>query len=132
MKYLRNYLSQKEEESELDTDTLGGDLALYAGGGTEYDQGTPQATSFPNHSETSERHRLDETSGNKKAGRPSDPSKLIQVVVKVLHNNRVARLMLDRRPPAKGFAWLKYEEDGNEFEATLRDVQLIAIEEGEW
>jgi ParB family transcriptional regulator, chromosome partitioning protein len=47
-----------------------------------------------------------------------------------LHNNRVARLMLDRRPPAEGIAWIKYEDDGYEFEASLRDVQLTAILEG--
>jgi ParB family chromosome partitioning protein len=40
--------------------------------------------------------------------------------------------MLDHRLPVKGYAWVKYEADGNEFEAALRDVQLIAIEEGEW
>ena len=38
MKYLRNYLSQKAQESELDIDTPGGDPDLYAGGETEPDQ----------------------------------------------------------------------------------------------
>ena len=50
--------------------------------------------------------------------------------MKVLHKNRAARLMLDRRPPVEGYAWLKYEDDGHEFEVALQDVQLTAIIEG--
>ena len=73
---------------------------------------------------------LAEISAGKSAGHPTDPSKFKKAIVKVLHNNRVARLMLDRRPPAEGYAWLKYEDDGYEFEAALRDVQLTAIIEG--
>ncbi len=134
MKYLRNYLTQKEEESELESDTPGGDSDLFEGGETEPVQDAshapPQITSSPHRSDTDGKQSLDEISGGKKARHPTDPSKLNQVIVKVLHNNRVARLMLDRRPPVKGYAWLKYEDDGNEFEATIRDVQLIAIEEG--
>jgi ParB family chromosome partitioning protein len=38
--------------------------------------------------------------------------------------------MLDRRPPTEGSAWLKYEDDGHEFEVALQDVQLTAIIEG--
>jgi ParB family chromosome partitioning protein len=137
MRYLRNYLSQKAEESDLDTDTPGGDLSSYGGGGdgTELDQDAGlaalQPTSSPRRPDTDGEHGLDETSGSKKARHQAVPGKLNNVIVKVLHYNRVARLMLDRSPPEKGYAWLKYDDDGNEFEATLRDVQLIAVEEGE-
>ena len=133
MKYLRNYLNQKAHESELDIDEPGGDSDLYAGGETETNQDVDHDSYHP----TSSSHRSDadgetnlaESGGSKKARHPAAPSKLI---VKVLHNNRVAQLMLDHRMPVKGYAWVKYEADGNEIEAALRDVQLIAIEEGEW
>ena len=48
----------------------------------------------------------------------------------VQHNERPARLILNRRPPAEGFAWLKYEDDGQEFEANLSSVTLVALLEG--
>jgi ParB family chromosome partitioning protein len=119
MKYLRTYLAQKEEESESDPDMPGGDMDLVTDGDTEHDQ--DDADGEPS---------LAELSGSKQAEHKADPSKLKKAIVKVLHDNRVARLMLDRRPPAEGVAWLKYEDDGYEFEAVLRDVQLISILEG--
>ena len=128
MRYLRNYLSQKAEESDLDSDSPGGDLSSYGSDGTELDQDTGaalQPTGFDGE------HGLDETGGSKKTRLQAVPGKLNNVIVRVLHANRVARLMLDRRPPEKGYAWIKYDDDGNEFEATLQDVQLIAVEEGE-
>ena len=134
MKYLRIYLAQKEEESELAPDMPGGDSDLYTGGETEHAQ---DASHSPLHSasssyssDTEGESSLAEISAGKNAGHQADPGKFKKAIVKVLHNNRVARLMLDRRPPAEGYAWLKYEDDGNEFEAALRDVQLTAILEG--
>ena len=53
-----------------------------------------------------------------------------KVIVQVSHNYRSARLILIKRPPTEGFAWLKYEDDGQEIEANLQDVQLIALVEG--
>ena len=41
-----------------------------------------------------------------------------------------ARLILTRRPPNDGYAWLKYEDDGHEFEADLAQVKLISLLEG--
>jgi ParB family chromosome partitioning protein len=129
MRYLRNYLSQKAEESDLDSDSPGGDLSIYGGDGTELDRDAGLAALQPTGSDGD--HGLDETGGSKKTRLQAVPGKLNNVIVKVMHTNRVAQLMLDRRPPEKGYAWLKYDDDGNEFEATLRDVQLIAVEEGE-
>ena len=134
MKYLRIYLAQKEEESELAPDMPGGDSDLYTGGETEHAQDTSHSNidtaASPYSSDTEGESSLAEISGGKNAGHPTDPGKFKKAIVKVLHNNRVARLMLDRRPPAEGYAWLKYEDDGYEFEAALRDVQLTAILEG--
>jgi ParB family chromosome partitioning protein len=39
-------------------------------------------------------------------------------------------LILTKRPPAEGFAWLKYDDDGHEVEANLAEVQLVALVEG--
>jgi ParB family chromosome partitioning protein len=134
MKYLRTYLAQKEEESELYPDTPGGDIDLVTGGETEQGQDAGQSTDYSAASsygsDTDGELGLAELSGSKSAGHQADPGKLKKAIVKVLHNNRGARLMLDRRPPAEGYAWLKYEDDGYEFKAALRDVQLTAILEG--
>ena len=52
---------------------------------------------------------------------------LRNAVVHVLHNQRAARLMLERRPASKGLAWLKYNDDGQEIEASLKSVTLVAL-----
>jgi ParB family chromosome partitioning protein len=59
-----------------------------------------------------------------------DPEKLKKAIIQVEHDGRPARLVLTRRPPAEGYAWMKYEDDGAEFEASLSDVKLIALLEG--
>ena len=66
----------------------------------------------------------------KKNEKPADPDKLKKTIVQVQHNERPARLILNRRPPAEGFAWLKYDDDGQEFEANLSSVTLVALVEG--
>ena len=53
-----------------------------------------------------------------------------KAIIQVKHDDRPARLILNRRPPAEGWAWLKYEDDGQEFEADLGTVQLVALLEG--
>lgn len=60
----------------------------------------------------------------------SDPDKLKKAIVQVKYNDRPARLILHRRPAAEGFAWLKYEDDGQVFEADLSSVTLVALLEG--
>jgi ParB family chromosome partitioning protein len=62
----------------------------------------------------------------------SDPGadKFKKAIVQVRHDDRLARLILTKRPQEAGFAWLKYDDDGQEFEADLNDVQLVAVIEG--
>lgn len=67
---------------------------------------------------------------SKKKEKTDDPAKLKKAIIQVQHNERPARLILNRRPPADGFAWLKYDDDGEEFEANLAQVQLVALLEG--
>lgn len=52
-----------------------------------------------------------------------------RTVVQVRHRGQPARLVLNRRPRASGHAWLRYD-DGQEIEADLSEVQLIALLEG--
>jgi len=66
----------------------------------------------------------------KKEPKEPDPDKLKKAIIQVKHDDRPARLILNRRPPAEGWAWLKYEDDGQEFEADLGTVQLVALLEG--
>jgi ParB family chromosome partitioning protein len=60
----------------------------------------------------------------------TEPAKLKKAVVLVEHDGRPARLLLSRRPSEAGYAWIKTEDDGNEFEASVVQVKLIAVEEG--
>lgn len=71
-----------------------------------------------------------EPEARKKEAKPPDLDKIKKAIVQVRHNERPARLLLNRRPPAEGFAWLKYDDDGEEFEASLSTVQLVAVFEG--
>ena len=66
----------------------------------------------------------------KAAGNVMADAALKNAVVHVLHNDRAARLMLERRPPAEGVAWLKYNDDGQELAASLKSVTLVALLEG--
>lgn len=71
--------------------------------------------------------------GEKKSGaklKEADPEKLKKAIVMVKHDGRPARLVLNRRPAADGYAWLKYEVDGLELEVDLAQVELVAIMEG--
>jgi ParB family chromosome partitioning protein len=66
----------------------------------------------------------------KKDETPDDPEKMKKTIVQVKHNGRPARLILNRRPRAEGYAWLKYTDDGQEFEADLDKVRLVSLVEG--
>ena len=80
--------------------------------------------------ETGEGEQGPEDSDAKKEKKEADPDKLKKAIIQVKHDDRPARLILNRRPPAEGWAWLKYEDDGQEFEADLGTVQLVALLEG--
>jgi len=80
--------------------------------------------------EGGDRQFHNEAAREKKRLNKPDPDKLKKVVVQVKHSGRLARLVLDRRPPGEGLAWLRCEDDGQEFEADLGVVQLVALLEG--
>ena len=56
-----------------------------------------------------------------------DPNLISNAIVHVEYEGRLARLMLERRSPASGWAWLKYEQSGEEFKAALSNVRLTEI-----
>jgi ParB family chromosome partitioning protein len=67
---------------------------------------------------------------NTAARKETDPARLRKPLVQVEHNGRPARLLLSHRPSASGYAWIKAEDDGSEFEANVAEVKLIAVLEG--
>lgn len=68
--------------------------------------------------------------GDAKKKKEQDSDKLKKAIVQVDHDGRTGRLILNRRPPAEGYAWVKYEDDGQEFKADLVKVKLLALLEG--
>ncbi|WP_395827978.1 transcriptional repressor gene korB [Collimonas sp.] len=106
VKLLREFLDDKRKQEQQD----GGE-----GAGDEGGEGDGQ--------EGSDAKKKDKEKAD-------DPDKLKKAIVQVQHNDRPARLILNRRPPAEGFAWLKYDDDGQEFEANLSSVTLVALVEG--
>ncbi|WP_232081015.1 ParB/RepB/Spo0J family partition protein [Variovorax sp. SRS16] len=66
----------------------------------------------------------------KSAPKEKDPETIKKAVVQVRHDGRAGRLILTRRAPAEGLAWVKYDDDGHEFAARLAEVQLVALLEG--
>jgi len=79
MKYLRTYLAQKEEESELARDMPDGDSDLYTGEGTEHAQDASHSSLHLESSAYSAdpdwEFSLAEPNGGKNAGHPADPGK---------------------------------------------------------
>lgn len=112
VRLLRDYIDEKRNHKDSGTD----------------DAGTAQSGSDGDGSGTSS--DSDDKKGEKKESKEPDPDKLKKAIVQVTHDARPARLLLARRPPAPGWAWLKYEDDGHEFEADLSRVQLVAVIEG--
>ena len=55
------------------------------------------------------------------------PQKLGRAVLQVRHQRRTAQLLWHRRPVEKGYAWLKYEDTGEEVQAPLAEVKLVAL-----
>jgi ParB family chromosome partitioning protein len=49
--------------------------------------------------------------------------------IKVEHHDRIAYLLLTKRPLSRGRAWLKFEDDGQESDVALAEVRLLAIVE---
>ena len=70
------------------------------------------------------------TTSKIKADKDVDPNAFKKAIVLVEFRERPARLMLGKRPSGDGFAWIKYEDDGQEIEAELGEVRLNRLMEG--
>ena len=71
------------------------------------------------------------TSTGKKANdKPSDPNKFSKAIVKIEYHGQTGRILLNKRPSEEGMAWLKYDDSGEEFEAELKGVKVLALVEG--
>jgi len=77
--------------------------------------------------------RTDKEAGESRGTPPSrkapDTEKLKKAIIQVTHKGSPAHLILTRRPPAEGYAQLKYD-DGSEMQANLAEVALVALVEG--
>lgn len=62
--------------------------------------------------------------------KPSVPDTMTKAIVLVMRDNLGARLLLNRRPSAEGFGWLRYEISGEEEEVDLGGLQVVALMEG--
>jgi len=114
VKLLREFLDdkRKHEDDQQDQDTSTADVFI------------------SNTEQEGEDLETDVNAKENKHEKQVDPDKLKKAIVQVQHDGRPARLILSRRPPTEGFAWLKYDDDGHEFEANLAQVQLVAVLEG--
>lgn len=106
VKLLREFLGDKRKHEQGDESEEGGEEGENGGDGQ------------------------DALLAKEKIAKQDDPEKLKKAIIQVQHNNRFARLILNRRPQAEGFAWLKYEDDGQELEVNLAQVRLVAVLEG--
>ena len=109
VKLLREFLDEKRKNEQGDRDP---DTVDLVSGQTDNEAGN------------------DGQGNQAKKEKEADPEKLKKAIIQVEHDGRPARLILTRRPPADGYAWMKYEDDGAEFEASLADVKLMALIEG--
>ena len=58
-------------------------------------------------------------------GKDAAPFKRGRVMVR--HGQRLARLVITRRPSAVGRAWIRYEESGEEIDVGLDSVVIISV-----
>jgi len=133
VKLLREFLEnkqlrQQEQEGQQDQQEREGEGEGEAGGEAGVDLNvTPAGVAQAEATQSAQASRT----GPKKEEKAPQADKLLKkAILQVRHNGRSARLILNRRPPAEGFAWLKYDDDGQEFEAKLSSVTLVALLEG--
>ena len=57
-----------------------------------------------------------------------DPDKIKKPLLVVIHDGRQANLMLNKKPPSLGFAWIKYE-DGTEVSVDCSSLEIEYLQE---
>ena len=121
---------EPEHTSPIDTD------GLQVGDSDIGTNNTPKRSANDDDDELSNVTDANATNNSKPVTKPAastnaeSADKFKKAIVIVEHDGRPARLVLDRKPPNSGWAWLKYEDDGHVFEASLATVSLIELVEG--
>lgn len=64
------------------------------------------------------------TEPKEKAEKEPDPSKVKKAILLGVYKRRPCRLLTNKRWSAEGFAWVKYEDDGEEVEVELGQLKL--------
>lgn len=59
-----------------------------------------------------------------------DPEVIKNAILLALHDDRAAHLVMNRRPSAEGYAWIKYADNGEQIEVDLNTLRLTALIEG--
>lgn len=59
-----------------------------------------------------------------------DPEKIKKAIILGMYKKRAVRLLTNKRWSAEGFAWVKYEDNGEEIEIELGDLKLNRLIEG--
>lgn len=121
VRLMREYLEAKDA-APAGTDRDPSTIDAFSGR-TDAEAGGGQGPSGSNGDEGGE-------AGDEGAPKKDDPEKFKKAIIQVEFQERPARLILNRRPPAEGFAWLKFEDDGQEVEANLANVKMVALIEG--
>lgn len=129
VKLLREYLEENRKNSKNDNlgEEIDESVPTDVNANDDNDAKTPQ--NIIDIDDIDDNTKLDK---NKKVDSTAetDTDKFKKSIVLVEHNGRNARLLLAKRPSEIGYGWLKYEDDGEEFEASLKAVVLIKIMEG--
>ena len=70
---------------------------------------------------------IDSPADEKKKSKTDDPTRLRKAILRVRFKGQLGRLLMDRRPPAEGFAWVENDDDGEVVEASLASIELLAL-----
>ena len=65
-----------------------------------------------------------------KAKKPADPTIMAKVVIRICYQGRDGMLLPKIRPTETGFAYIKFDDDGDEIEAPLKDIAITSLMEG--
>lgn len=65
-----------------------------------------------------------------KAKKPADPTVMAKVVIRICYQGRDGMLLPKIRPTETGLAYIKFDDDGDEIEAPLKDIEVTSLMEG--
>jgi ParB family transcriptional regulator, chromosome partitioning protein len=72
----------------------------------------------------------EKTSGAGSRAKIDDADRLKSPIIMVKHDGRPGRLLYKKRPAEVGFAWIKYDDDGQELEVIAESLELDSVIDG--